>query len=344
VSASTPPVVIDARAASRSKIGGVERLAREMAARLPALRPERYRVRQPSSALAYKAGHAWEQLALPVAARRAELIYCPANLAPLASRKNALGIHDVAPMRHPEWYGRAYARYQRALLPALARRARLVLTVSEFSMAEIVDCLGVRQERVTVVPNGVDQRFHPGADPEPARRAHGLDGAYVLAVGTRIARKNLAALGPAARRLRELGVELVAAGSARTYMRAEAGAPARQLGYVSDDNLPGLYAGATALVMPSLYEGFGLPCLEGMASGIPVVASDRGGLPELCGDAAILIDPDEPEALAEAVVTAATDVHRRERLIAAGLDRAAGRTWLRTAELTDAALAEALAT
>ena len=136
-------VVIDARATVRAHIGGVERVAREMAIRLPLLRPERYRVLRPPAALAHRAGHLWEQAVLPLAARRDELVYCPANLAPLASRRNVIVIHDVAALRYPEWYGSVYARYQRALLPALARRARRVLTVSEFSKGEIVERLGV---------------------------------------------------------------------------------------------------------------------------------------------------------------------------------------------------------
>jgi glycosyltransferase involved in cell wall biosynthesis len=107
--------------------------------------------------------------------------------------------------------------------------------------------------------------------------------------------------------------------------------------------LPGLYAGALALAMPSLYEGFGLPCLEAMACGTPVVAADRAALPETCGGAALLADPADGEAFATALVRAATDQEERARLIAAGQERAATFTWRRTAELTDAALAAALA-
>ena len=315
-----PYVVINARAAVRTEIGGVERVAREMVARLPRLAPGRYRVAAPPHALAHRAGHGWEQAVLPLT--RAELIYSPANLAPVASGRNVVVIHDVAALRHPEWYGRAYVAWQKAVLPRIARRARLVITVSEFSRREIGEILGVEAE---VIPNGVDERFRPSDGKEP----------YALVVGTRIARKNLAALTAAARALKEHGIELVAAGSGRGYMRAEDTA-IRQLGYVPDDRLPSLYAKARVLVNPSLYEGFGLPCLEAMASGTPVVASNRGALPETCGDAALLVDPEDGGALADAAVAAATGEH--ERLREAGLARAARFTWERAARATDQAI------
>ena len=336
-------VVIDARATVRAHIGGVERVAREMAVRLPLLRPDRYRVLRPPAALAHRAGHLWEQAVLPLAARRDELLYCPANLAPLASRRNVIVIHDVAALRHPDWYGSVYARYQRALLPVLARRARRVLTVSEFSKREIVERLDVPADAVGVVPNGVDERFHAGADAGAARRALGLERPYVLAVGTRIARKNLSAVSGAARVLEESGIELVTVGSGRGYMRAEQGIELRSLGYVPDHLLPGLYAGALALVMPSLYEGFGLPCLEAMACGTPVVASDRAALPEVCGDAALLVDPGDVDAVAAAVLAAATDEPLRSQLAHRGLERARAFPWARTAELTDRELDKLLA-
>src|SRR5436189_694004 len=169
----SPPVVINSRAAVRSEIGGVERVAREMVSRLPRLAPGRYRVVRPP------AGQLGEQAYLPLV--RAELIYSPANLAPVASGRNVVVIHDTAALRHPEWYSRPYVAWQRAVLPRIARRARLVITVSDFSRREIEDVLGVTG---TVIPNGVGERFKPTDG----------KGDYGLVVGTRIARKNLAVL------------------------------------------------------------------------------------------------------------------------------------------------------
>jgi glycosyltransferase involved in cell wall biosynthesis len=321
-------IALNARAAARPELGGVERWARELAKRLPELGD--YAVIRPPAALSHRAGHAWEQAVLPLQARRARLLLNPANLAPVAFPRNAVVIHDAAALRNPEWYSPSYARWQARVLPAIAKRARLVITVSEFSRNELRELLDIDAH---VVPGGVDKRFHPNADPEPARAALNLTRPYVLTVASQTTRKNLASLDATSRRLGNEGIDLVAAGGARPQFRTESGGP-RPLGHVPDEHLPGLYAGAEAFVLPSLHEGFGLTCLEAMACGTPVVAARAGALPETCADAARYADPHEPDDIAQEVEQAIHDDALRQ----AGPRRAAEFTWERTARELDALL------
>ena len=314
-------IALNARAAVRPELGGVERWARELAARLPALGG--YEVLRPPATMSHRAGHAWEQVVLPARARRARLLLNPANLAPLAFPRNAVVIHDAAALRHPGWYSPLYARWQRTVLPAIATRARVVITVSDFSRRELREQLRVDAH---VVPGGVDPRFNPLADPDPARAALGLTRPYVLTVASRTARKNLASLDATARRLADDGIDLVAAGGERPQFAGEAASPGRPLGHVPDAHLPGLYAGASAFVLPSWHEGFGLTCLEAMACGVPVVAANAGALPETCGDAARYADPADRDEIATQVLAAIGD----DRLREAGPKRAGLFTWERT--------------
>ncbi len=334
-------VLIDARAAARPELGGVERWARELTVRLPPLRPGTYEVAWPPRGMAHRLGHAWEQSALPLRARRSgALLLCPANLAPLAGRRNVVVIHDVAPLREPAWYSPAYARLQLLLLPRIAHGALAVIVPSMFARDEVIELLGVSADRITVIGGGVDQRFTPSADQGPARAAFGLARPYVLTVGTRSARKNLGVLGLAAARLAEQGIDLVAVGGDRPqFAGAGAAAGVRELGAVPDAHLPGLYAGAAAFVLPSRYEGFGLPCLEALACGLRVVAARAGALPEVCGDDAVYVDPDDAAGFAEAVVTAATSPPTSEGEQAETAARLAGRAWADTARAVDGLLA-----
>ncbi len=338
----TAPVAINARAAVRGQIGGVERVARELALHLPRLRPDRYRVIAPRPALAHRRGHAWEQLVLPVLARDSDLLLCPANVAPVAGRGNVVSIHDVAPFLG-DWYGSLYGRWHRTLLPRVARGAVRVIAPSETVRAQLVELLGVAEQRTRVVALGVDPALGERADPARATARYGLNRPYVLAVGTDLPRKNFDLLDRVSEPLGREGIEVVLAGSTRHYM-PRGSYSMRELGYVTEEELPGLYAAAAAFAMPSLYEGFGLPCLEAMACGAPVVASDRAALPETCGEAALLVDPADHEAFARALLEAATDEATRTTLLAAGRQRAAHLTWERTASEVDAVAEELLGT
>ncbi len=344
LSAGRRPIVLNGRVTGRATFTGVERWADELIPRLIALRPDRYVVLEPPGRASSRApGQIWEQLILPARAarRRACLVFSPANLAPLLWPHNVLLLHDAAVLREPEAYSSAYRRWHQSFGLASARHALKVATVSEFSRRELVELGGLDPEKLVVIHGGVDERFHPDADYQRVARKLGLTAPYVLTVATDDRRKNLAVLGEAAQRMRKLDIELVWAGGARPqFAHSSSIDGARALGYVEDDDLPGLYRGARAFVLPSRYEGLGLPCLEAMACGTPVVAADRAALPETCAGAALLVDPDDAAAVADAVTRAVTDEALRARLRAAGLRRAAQTTWGRATRELDALLSD----
>jgi glycosyltransferase involved in cell wall biosynthesis len=336
------PILLNARAATRPTITGVERWTAEVIPRLRALDSGRYVVAGPRPRARRRlAAQAWEQVALPALARRAgaALVFSPANLAPLAWPRNVLVMHDAAVLREPDAYSRAYVLWHRRFGLAAARRALAVITVSEFSRGELVSLAGLDPARVHVVPGGVSERFHPRVDHERVTSKLALHKPYVLTIATADHRKNLASLAVAARRLAAEGIDLVWAGDDRPYFSASEAIPGlRSLGYVDDADLPGLYAGARAFVLPSRYEGFGLTCLEAMACGIPVVAANRAALPETCGDAALLVDPHNPASVADALQQAVSDAAVRSRLRESGLRRSAQLSWERTAQRVDGQL------
>jgi len=343
--------LIDARAAIRAETGGVERWARELAVRLPHLRPSGYAVAEPPRAFAHRLGQPWEQCVLPLRASRigASAILCPANLAPVSSKRTVVIIHDAAPLRYPGDFSATYTAWQRFLLPRLVRNALAVITPSEFSRQELIDLLDADPERVHVVEPGVPDELFIGKG-APAHEVqsdlasqYGITGPYVLTVASKVKRKNLGALEPVAEGLAQVGISMVAVGGGRPQLAAGAvPSGVRQLGPVPAQDLKALYSGASAFVLPSLYEGFGLPICEAMACRVPVVCSDRSALPEAAGGAAVLVDPDDTESLVANVLSAATDDPFRQELISKGLERVQGLTWEKTARGVDAVVSSAV--
>jgi glycosyltransferase involved in cell wall biosynthesis len=257
----------------------------------------------------------WYYAALPRRARGLDVLHCTTFRGPLrAPVPFTVTLHDLALVRHPELFPRWHRWTGRAGIGPVARAAGRVLAVSEFTKREAVELLGLPPERVTVVGNAVEPRFTP--------RNSLLQGDYVLAVGTLEPRKNLRRTAEAAARA---GVELRVVG-ARGWGGVEIPG---WLGEVSDDELVDLYRGARALVFPSLYEGFGIPILEAMACGTPVVTSLGGGTEEVAGDAAILVDPLDVDSIAAGIRAAGA---RRDELGALGLERASRFTWSAVAD------------
>jgi glycosyltransferase involved in cell wall biosynthesis len=276
---------------------------------------------------------------------RLSLLHSQYVAPPLSLVPDVVTIHDILFETHPELFEGAFSSRSVALIRRSARRAALVLTVSEFSKNALVERYSLSPERVVVTPNGVDRgRFRPlGPEAESVRGRYGLDGAFLLAVGRIEPRKNLTRLIRAFARVRERlsGLRLVIAGPEDFRSREVFQEMARQpdgsvriLGAVRDEDLPALYNLAAALAYPSLAEGFGIPVLEAMACGTPVVASPRGALPEVGGDAVLWAEPEDEEALAAGIERILSDSELRERLRTAGIRRAERFDWGETARRT----------
>ena len=253
---------------------------------------------------------AWYFAGLPRAARGLDVLHCTTFRGPLRSPVPfTVTIHDLGLVRHPELFPRWHRTSGRLAIGPVARAATRVLAVSEFTKRETVELLGVPAERVRVIGNAVDAHFTPDG---PAAA-----GDYVLAVSTLEPRKNFARIAEAAR---IAGLELRVVGAHGWGGVASEG----WVGAVDDDELARLYRGALCLAYPSLYEGFGIPILEAMASGTPVVTSSTGATAEVAGDAAVLVDPLEPEGIAAGLHEA---IRRREELRERGLARARIYSW-----------------
>lgn len=324
----------NARALS-ADLTGVQRYAKSVAARLPSI--ERVAPRKP---LHGPLGHLWEQFILPLRLR-GRLLWSPCNSGPLLVRRQVVTVHDAATLDHPEWFRGLFARWYRLLLPRLVRRAAHVITVSEFSRDRLVALTGVAAERVSVVPNGVDDSFRPLGEGERqrVREIYRLPSRYLLVLGSLEPRKNLGALLEAWRRWEGRPADLdliVAGGTWRSFADTSLDPPTgvRLVGRVPDEDLPGLYSAATALVYPSVYEGFGLPIVEAMACETLVVASE--GLPAADPAVVLTMDSRDPDAIV-AALQRAIDLDSEEwaRRLRAGRQIADNLTWARAATEVD---------
>jgi glycosyltransferase involved in cell wall biosynthesis len=277
----------------------------------------------------------WYLAALPAKAQRdgMDVLHCPTQRAPTRSRVPlVVTFHDLAVLRHPEAFNRWTRTYSQRVLPRVARAASRLIAVSEFTKRELVDLLDVPPTKVRVIPNAVGKPF--SADGDAAA------GDYVLAVSTLEPRKNLARLVEGYRRAGLNGLPLLVAGAGGWGDVRVEGDGVRWLGEVKDEELARLYRGARAVAYVSLYEGFGLPVLEAMACGAPVVAARRGALEEVAGGAAVLVDPLDPDAIAAGLHEA---IDRREELRPLGLARARVFDWQKVARETVAVYREAAA-
>jgi glycosyltransferase involved in cell wall biosynthesis len=320
-------VVVNGRFLAR-RVTGVERYGREI------LRYMGSNSRVESTRRQGWSGHAWEQFVLPIKLKGNSILWSPANTGPLVIRDQVLTIHDLSPLEHPEWFRGSFAAWYRLFLPILARNVSKVFAPSEYVKQKVMRRFGI--ENVTITRNGVDPSiFHPDAK----QKEFDLPKCYILFVGSLEPRKNLDHLLRAWNEIRNDYKEtwLIIVGVSGNVFRSvnlwhEAG-QVRFLGYVEDEMLAGLYANARLFVLPSQDEGFGLPALEAMASGTPVIVSDRGALPEIVDEAGLIFCLSNPVGLKNALKECLSNAKLRSELKEKGLVRAQQFSWKTTAEL-----------
>lgn len=330
----SPEIVVNGRFLSR-RVTGVERYGRQVLS----LIGDRCRVETTRSQ--GLRGHAWEQLILPRKLNPHSVLWSPANTGPLMIRRQALTLHDLSPLEHPHWFQRSFAVWYRLFLPILVKHVQVLFTPSEYTKEKVVRRFGLKN--VIVTPNGVETSvFHPDAK----QSQYALPPAYILFVGTLEPRKNLTGLLDAWNRIKDDFPEiwLVIAGIPgrvhRFFQIPKHMERVLVLGYVEENALPGLYAGAVFFVLPSFEEGFGLPALEAMACGAPVLVSNGGALPEVVGEAGVIFNLSQNEALAASMRRYLQEAEFRCQMKERGLARAQIFSWERPAKLIWDALYE----
>lgn len=343
------PVAINGKFTSQ-RLTGVQRVAHEftaaLARRLPGQRnptlvvPRDHAPDALPPAIAHRIaprlrGALWEQLALPFATRGQTLVsFC--NVGPLFKRNQVLMIHDVAVFDFPQGYSLAFRLWYRLAFMVLKRRVRHIVTVSAFSKERIVARLGVAPTDVSTIRSGVDHFGRIVADASVLTRLGVVRDGFVLIVGSLAPGKNLArvldAIAQLERSHRDLKFVIAGGANIKVFGTSMlgAGAAAPNLhwaGYVSDGELKALYEHAGCFVFPSLYEGFGLPPLEAMYCGCPVIVSREASLPEACGDAARYCDARDARDIAVQIAHVMSDAELRRGMRVKGRARAATFQW-----------------
>lgn len=283
----------------------------------------------------FGSGHAWDQFVLPLYARSGALSL--GNFGPVLARNHIVCIHDANTFIEPKSYSLAFGLAYRTLLPLIGKRARRVATVSRFSADMLVKYGVCRRDKIFIAPNGHEHALRWDASQAKIPLLSTLMRPYILLLGSRAEHKNVDIILEQAQALDAAGVDIVVVGGASSIFSANEPALQRSnihyAGYVCDDDLAAFYEGAICLVFPSKTEGFGIPLLEAMARGCPVISSNAASLIEVGGEAVVYVDPDHSDGWRDAIIGLSGNQDLRATIATEGRKRASLFSWKRSAQL-----------
>lgn len=322
-----------------AKMTGVQRYTKSILGYFAA---DSYRELAPSEVFSHGLkGHFWEQLILPNNVKKDEILWSPSNAGPISVKNQVVTIHDLVPLDHPEWVSKTFSLWYKMFWPILFKNAKHFIAISEFTKSRMIEKLNVPENKISVVYNGVEKHFFNEpvsdySDKIPFRR-------YILTLGAIEPRKNLISLLNAWQNIKEnvdddIGLVVVGAKGAGAVFGSYSFDSHQDrvyfTGYVEEKYIISLYKNALFFIYVSFYEGFGLPPLEAMATGCPVISSNTSAMPEIVGDVGILVDPYSTESIQDAILTYCDSSSLRYRNSILGVERAKMFDWKKCSDET----------
>lgn len=336
----------------KQQITGVQRYALELLKEFDRLGVGYSTVEPPGYIFSDNLRQLWMQAVMPFKVPKNKILWSPTNIGPVMCENQVLTLHDIADQLYPGWFDAKYVNWRKFILPKLLRRVKGIITVSEFSKQTILEKYPMAEGKVNVIYNGVNtEHFYQRNSDEisDVKERYNLEKPFIITVGSLDPRKNINGLIKAWNLLPSTirgNLDLVIAGGTADkflfHLEEEIDSTVHFLGYVDYNLLPALYSGALIFIYPSLFEGFGLPVLEAMACGTPVITSNTTALKEVTGNAAKVVNPASIEEIKSAILSLIESSTQRSKMISEGIVWSSQFTWKRSADQTYDCLSNAL--
>lgn len=287
-------------------------------------------------------GHIWEQMILPIKLRN-KMLWSPSSTGPIFKSNQVVTLHDMLWYEHPEWFSKSFSLFYKLIVPIVLRRAKKIIVISEYTKKQAIKYLNLPSEKFVTIHNGVDEYFrvHSSDEKISVIKKYHLSKPFLLCVGSLKPNKNLNRLFLAWNSVSDTIKNnfdlVVVGGTGKNFSKVgfhKLPDGIKLLGHISDNDLPLIYSASYAFIFPSLYEGFGLPILEAMACGVPVITSNVTAIPEIVGDAAILVDPYSVEEILSSIEEICSNNKLYEDLVKKGIARVSHFHWKKTSNET----------